>query len=206
MALVNVHPEFLRFPGEPKSSRTFPVERYVEVLNHVRENYAGNYWHATPDRMADYCAGIQKKQIKPNGAIVHSVSRATSAKAGSVLKGKKAVILLFSVYPNDARPRREAQALVRQGMEVEIICLREHDSEAISEITNGLKVTRVPFNHKRSSQARYYFEYGAFILICAAKLAWRSLRKRYDLVHVHNMPDVLVFSAIVPKLLSAKVV
>src|SRR5262249_54419469 len=28
----------------------------------------------------------------------------------------------------------------------------------------------------------------------------------YDLVHVHNMPDVLVFSALVPKLLGAKVI
>jgi glycosyltransferase involved in cell wall biosynthesis len=206
MALVNVHPDYLQFPGEPKSSRTFPAERYVELLNYVRTHYVGDYWQATPGRIAAYCADIQKKQTQLNGAKSHFISRATSAKVDPLLKGKKAVILLFSVYPNDARPRREAHALVRQGMDVEIICLRDNDSEAIQEITNGLKVTRVPFNHKRSSRARYYFEYGAFILICAAKLTRRSLRKRYDLVHVHNMPDVLVFSALVPKLLGAKVI
>jgi glycosyltransferase involved in cell wall biosynthesis len=131
---------------------------------------------------------------------------AKPATTNPVLKGKRAVVLLFGVYPNDARPRLEAEALVRQGMDVEVICLREHDAEPLEEIIDGLKVTRVPFDHKRSSRVRYYFEYGAFILICAAKLASRSLRRRYDLVHVHNMPDVLVFSAIVPKLLGAKII
>src|SRR5205823_7808713 len=35
-------------------------------------------------------------------------------------------------------------------------------------------------------------------------LGRRSLTRPYDLVLVHNMPDVLVLSAIVPKLLGAK--
>jgi len=34
----------------------------------------------------------------------------------------------------------------------------------------------------------------------------RSLRRRYDLVYVHNMPDILVLSSLVPKALGAKVV
>ena len=43
-------------------------------------------------------------------------------------------------------------------------------------------------------------------LYSAAILAWRSLRGRYDLVYVHNMPDILVMSAMVPRLLGAKVI
>lgn len=34
----------------------------------------------------------------------------------------------------------------------------------------------------------------------------RSLRKRYDFVHVHNMPDFLVFSALIPKLQGARII
>jgi glycosyltransferase involved in cell wall biosynthesis len=37
-------------------------------------------------------------------------------------------------------------------------------------------------------------------------LTLRSLTRRYELVIVHNMPDILVFSALVPRLLGAKVV
>jgi hypothetical protein len=61
MALVNVHPDYLRFSGEPKSGRTFPVKRYRELLIHVRDNYAGNYWHVTPNRLADFCASLPRK-------------------------------------------------------------------------------------------------------------------------------------------------
>ncbi len=43
-------------------------------------------------------------------------------------------------------------------------------------------------------------------MLSGAILAGRALKRRYDLVHVHNMPDVLVFSALVPKLLGAKVI
>ena len=40
----------------------------------------------------------------------------------------------------------------------------------------------------------------------AGLLAWRSLRQRYDLVYIHNMPDVLVLSALIPKIFGAKVI
>ena len=32
------------------------------------------------------------------------------------------------------------------------------------------------------------------------------LRHRYDLIYIHNMPDILVFSALVPKAFGAKVI
>jgi glycosyltransferase involved in cell wall biosynthesis len=58
----------------------------------------------------------------------------------------------------------------------------------------------------RGGKLSYIGQYAAFVLTSFFYLGWRSLTRRYDLVHVHNMPDVLVFSAIVPKLLGAKVI
>src|SRR6185312_5770487 len=52
----------------------------------------------------------------------------------------------------------------------------------------------------------YIGQYSSFLLTSLVYLAFRSLTRRYDFVHVHNMPDVLVFSALVPKILGAKVV
>jgi hypothetical protein len=37
-------------------------------------------------------------------------------------------------------------------------------------------------------------------------LAFRSLTWRYNLVHVHNMPDVLVFEAFIPRVCGARVI
>ncbi len=45
-----------------------------------------------------------------------------------------------------------------------------------------------------------------FLLRSGAILSARHLHKKYDLVHVHNMPDFLVFAAAVPKLMGSKTI
>ena len=87
---------------------------------------------------------------------------------------------------------------------VDLICLR--DGDPAHQTYGSINVTRVGLKRHRGGRLAYIGQYGAFILISFFYLAWRSLTRRYDFVHVHNMPDVLVFSAIVPKLLGAKVI
>jgi len=38
------------------------------------------------------------------------------------------------------------------------------------------------------------------------RFAWRTLRRRYDVIYVHNMPDILVISGLFPKLFGAKLI
>jgi len=91
-------------------------------------------------------------------------------------------------------------------MHVELICLRASPDEASRETFNGVDIVRVPIKRRRGGAAAYLFQYAAFIAAAFAMLAGRSVTRRYALVHVHNMPDLLVFSALVPKLLGAKIV
>ena len=65
MALVNVHPDYLCFPGEPVSSQTFSVEFYEKLLQYVRGKYEGAFWHALPNQIAAYCKAITKFQDAP---------------------------------------------------------------------------------------------------------------------------------------------
>jgi glycosyltransferase involved in cell wall biosynthesis len=116
-----------------------------------------------------------------------------------------AAVLLFSYYPADPRPRRAAEALAGEGMLVDVICLRR-DGERVRETVNGVSVLRIPLKRRRGGALAYIVQYAAFILACGLVLAARSIRTRYRLVHVHNMPDALVFSALIPKALGAKVV
>jgi glycosyltransferase involved in cell wall biosynthesis len=122
------------------------------------------------------------------------------------LRGKRAAVLLFSYYPADPRPKRAAEALAAQGVDVDIICLRADEGEPAHETYGGIHVTRVRLKRQRGSKLGYVGQYCVFVLASLFYLASRSLTRRYDLVHVHNMPDVLVFSAIVPKLLGAKII
>lgn len=129
-----------------------------------------------------------------------------SAADRSPLVGKRAVVVVYSSYPSDPRPRRAAEALVKEGASVEVICLKETEEEPTHESFNGVDITRVPIKHRRGGKFSYLVQYGSFILLSGAMLTGRALKRRYDLVHVHNMPDVLVFSALVPKILGAKVI
>jgi glycosyltransferase involved in cell wall biosynthesis len=121
------------------------------------------------------------------------------------LQGKRAAIVVLSGYPSDPRPRRSADALVRQGMEVDYICAADGKA-ARREKINGLYVIRVPIQHRRGGKFGYAWEYSAFTLASAAILTARSLRHRYDLIFINNMPDVLVASALLPKMFGAKVI
>jgi glycosyltransferase involved in cell wall biosynthesis len=194
MALLNVHPDYMNFDGSPRRGREYPYSRYKEFLKYVAANYREQCWHVTPGDMARW---YRANAVNPDkSSLANHVS----------LRGKKAAVVLYSYYPSDPRPRRAAEALAHSGMEVDLICLRQKESEPTREVINGVNVRRVPMRRRRDSKLTYLFQYGSFILVSTVMLALRSFRKRYHLVHVHNMPDVLVFSALMPKLLGAKVI
>ena len=114
-------------------------------------------------------------------------------------------MVVFSSYPHDARPRRAVDALLQEGMSIDLLC--EADGKAPRrESLGNLRVTRIPIPRTRGGKLSYAYQYSAFIALASSIFAWRSLRKRYDLVYVHNMPDVLVVSGLLPKLLGAKVI
>ena len=110
----------------------------------------------------------------------------------------------FSYYPLEPRARREAEALVEAGMQVDTVCLRK-DGEKAQENVNGVQVYRLPLQKNRSSKLNYIAQYLLFLVLCFMKLSWLHLRNRYDMVIVHNMPDILVLSALVPKMTGSKV-
>ncbi|HLH55761.1 MAG TPA: glycosyltransferase family 4 protein [Verrucomicrobiae bacterium] len=116
----------------------------------------------------------------------------------------RAAVVLFSHFPEDARPRREAEALIHAGFDVELICLQRDRSEQLREELPGLVVYRVPLRRKRNGKLSYVLLYGVFFLAAATFLGVRALRG-YRLVHVHNMPDILVFSALLPRLFGARI-
>ena len=130
----------------------------------------------------------------------------SSPDGGQMFEGGRAAVLLFSEYPADPRPRRAAEALARNGMSVDVFCLGGSPEEPKRENVGGVNVFRLPLKRRRGGKVGYVFQYGLFISAAFVFLSRRSLLRRYHLVHVHNMPDVLVFSAIVPKLLGAKII
>jgi glycosyltransferase involved in cell wall biosynthesis len=113
--------------------------------------------------------------------------------------------VVFSYYPADPRVRREAEALEERGVPVDVICLRGEGQKAREQL-GGITVHRLPLRRKRGGKVRYIAEYLGFLMMAFWKLSLLHIKNHYGLVHVHNMPDILVFSALVPRLTGAKVI
>ncbi len=90
-------------------------------------------------------------------------------------------------------------------MFVDLIC-EGGDKSPKREKLGNLEVIRLPIRHRRGGALSYAYQYVAFLFLSTGILAWRTLRHRYDLVYVHNMPDILVMCAMVPRLLGARVI
>lgn len=118
---------------------------------------------------------------------------------------KKILMVLYSYYPHDPRPRREIEALIEGGYQVDLICLRGKD-QTKKENKFGCNVYRVNLQRSRESKIKYIQLYLSFCIRSFFVLNWMYIKKRYDAVHTHNMPDFLVFLAVIPKLFGAKIV
>src|SRR5438093_2173621 len=120
-------------------------------------------------------------------------------------------MLVHGYYPGDVRVRRTAEALAAAGLDVHVICLREPAGidgvrPRKQEQIRGVNIHRVGLSKQRGGTLRYLFEYTAITAIGMVKLIQLHLTDRFDVVHVHNMPDMLVFAGLIPKWTGAKLV
>jgi glycosyltransferase involved in cell wall biosynthesis len=114
--------------------------------------------------------------------------------------------ITYDYYPFDIRVRRMAEAAVDAGYEMEVICLRDK-GEAPREVCNGVITRRVPFSRGFGRPLPLSLLSWIWFLVLAGLLVTvEHLRRPYQVIIAHNMPDFLVFAAFIPRLLGAKVV
>jgi glycosyltransferase involved in cell wall biosynthesis len=120
--------------------------------------------------------------------------------------GKRVCVVRQSVYPYELSVRREVETLYRSGHETHVISLdTQEDGHKREERIEGVYVHRLPLIRKKTSVARYVFDYLSFFLLAMIKLTQLHLKHRFDVIQVNTMPDFLVFCTIVPKMMGAKV-
>ncbi|HEY0736720.1 MAG TPA: glycosyltransferase family 4 protein, partial [Herpetosiphonaceae bacterium] len=120
---------------------------------------------------------------------------------------KNHCMVVHAYYPvREPRVEREVNALLKHGYTVDVICLRQ-DGEPATETRDGVRIIRLPVKrHRGKGAAVQLLEYLAFFTAAFARLALLHRRERYDVVQIHNLPDFLVFAALVPKLAGARVI
>jgi len=118
----------------------------------------------------------------------------------------KVCMVAYAFYESDTRVMRYAEALARRGDRVDIVALRR-DEQSSHEALNGINVFRVQTRPpNEGAKGSYLLEILMFLLRATVLITRRHLRQPYEVIHVHSVPDFLVFAALVPKLTGAKVI
>ena len=112
---------------------------------------------------------------------------------------RRVAMAVHAIFPGDPRVRRQSDALLEAGYEVDIICLRQPGEDA-ETVDGGRRIVRLPVNRTFVGFAGHLAEYLAFTAMVAWRLAREQRRRQYDLVQVATVPDFLAFAAIPEKL------
>jgi glycosyltransferase involved in cell wall biosynthesis len=120
--------------------------------------------------------------------------------------GSRVLILLENnFYPQDARVRGEAEALVKAGYQVSVICPVGR-GQPRCEVVDGVRVYRFPAPPAASGFLGYLWEYGYSLVVTfliSLLVCWRD---GFDIIHATNPPDTFVFIAACYKLFGKRFV
>ncbi|MBD3338542.1 MAG: glycosyltransferase, partial [Candidatus Lokiarchaeota archaeon] len=109
-------------------------------------------------------------------------------------------------YESDNRVRRYAETLAEQGFVVDAIALKNIGQKTKGEL-NGVNIYRI---QKRSYNEKnkyiYLIRIVAFFLKSSFFISFKHLISSYRILHVHSVPDFLVFSTILPKITGSKII
>jgi glycosyltransferase involved in cell wall biosynthesis len=118
-------------------------------------------------------------------------------------------MVVFALYPySETRVQRQAEALVHHGYEVDVIC-PTRPGLASEDKHSGVNIYRVAKIWQRRNNGgilTQLLDYMAFFILASLKLIKLQLTQKYTVVQAHNIPDFLVFTALIPKLLGARVI
>lgn len=104
------------------------------------------------------------------------------------------VHLAYADFPTDPRVKREALAATETGRRVAVVALDRGGARPVQRYL-GLTVIRVPGRKSRGGLFTYLLQYAAFVWRCQRLLARHPRLQHVKLVHVHTLPDFLVWAA-----------
>jgi glycosyltransferase involved in cell wall biosynthesis len=97
------------------------------------------------------------------------------------------------------------ETLRMQGHTIDVVC-RQRAGYARRERAEHGTIWRLPALPGRGGPFLYLAQYASFMVLATIWTSLLHVRRRYDLVQVHSLPDTLVFAAWLPRLLGVPVI
>ena len=115
-------------------------------------------------------------------------------------------MLAYTQYQTDGRVRLEAESLALWGYDVSILVLKTHSSPQTYALCGVTVIELNVQKYRGKIKLVYLLSYLHFLLRATIRCTYLFFRRHVKVIHVHNMPDLLVFAALVPRLFGCKVV
>lgn len=114
-------------------------------------------------------------------------------------------MIVHKNYYFDTRVRRYAESLLKCGFQVDVICPPQKYAKTF-DVEEGPTVYTIPIYHHQRGRISYLLEYGASFVLYFMYLSFLHIKKQYNAIHIHNLPDFLAFSALIPKILGVPLI
>ncbi|HKI77828.1 MAG TPA: glycosyltransferase family 4 protein [Ignavibacteriaceae bacterium] len=114
-------------------------------------------------------------------------------------------MIAMASYPGDPRIRRQAEALEQVGYEVDVLC-RYSGNQPPKERIGNVTAYRIMNAPPRENQIIYILQSFLFIIVAFFRLLPLSIKRRYKVIQAHNLPDYLIFAAILQKIFGVKLI
>jgi glycosyltransferase involved in cell wall biosynthesis len=117
----------------------------------------------------------------------------------------KICLIAHTYYDQDGRVRRYAEILAHSCHQVDVICLRDQDQSPF-KVKNGVRIFTIPYRHRSMKRGDYLVEYTLSFILFSIWLLGLFIKHRYQIIHIHNMPDFLIFTGLLPRIFGAKLI
>ena len=172
------------------------------VLNSLA-GMAGYIWaflHRYPQEIPDDIARYMKQeQLKRMGCIIPGKQRASETKTHRVC------IMAKYHYPMYSRLKQQARALAEAGMDVDIVCFQSKDQPKV-EHQGRITVYRICREMDRDGFLKYLWSTFCFMTASFIKLQQLMINRPPDVLVVHTLPEYMVLTGILHKMLGKVVV
>lgn len=114
-------------------------------------------------------------------------------------------MIVHQYFYVDTRVRRYVEALANADVEVDVICVNKA-GHTPDPVHSNIHVYRIPLSRFSEDKRNYLVEYALAFFWYMLWLLPLYLIRKHAVIHVHNMPDFLVFTTLIPRLMGARII
>lgn len=114
----------------------------------------------------------------------------------------RVLCIVYAILNHDNRVTKLCRVLSDNGYHVDVFALKGSTTGGLNV---HLKCSSIA-KYRGASRLYYFLSYLGFFFESSVFAVCSMLRKKYAVVHVHNMPDFLVFAGVIPRMMGARLI